>query len=236
MSAGYGFQSGLRRFSYLELDAAPTGPGIYAWYIDFPAGPADWEPRVVDGTDKSVASTGAALLDFAGYLRPRSIQLTGAADYGLDWTGVLDPEYLDETLRTALAGDESGLAGLAEVMHTPAERRALGEALRAAIPVFSSPIYIGVTQELNDRLSQHKRDYERAHAFLAAGPENREQLLASPKFGVRLAASAIPVDHLSAYTLEIGSGTALPPARRRAVAHLTERLLQRAFRPLYGRR
>lgn len=236
MSAGDGLQSGLRRFTYLELDGAPPGPGIYAWYVDFPAGPADWEPRIVDGADESVAATGAALLDFAGYLRPRSIPLSGVADYDMAWTGQLNPDYLDETLRTALAGDDSGLAGLIEVMHTPLERRALGEALRASIPVFSSPLYIGVAQELNDRLSQHKRDYERAHAFLATGPENREQLLASPKFGVRLAASAIPVDHLSAYTLEIGSGTAMAPARRRAVAHLTERLLQRAFRPLYGRR
>lgn len=236
MSAGDGVQAGLRRFSYLELDAAPTGPGIYAWYVDFPAGPADWEPRVVDGVDESVGSTGAALLDFAAYLRPRPIPLTGAADYDLAWTGVLEPEYLDEALRMALSGDDSGLAGLTDVMHTPAERRALGEALRSAIPVFSSPIYIGVAQELNDRLSQHKRDYEKAHAHLLTRPENRKQLLAAPSFGVRLAASGIPVDHLAAYTLEIGAGTALAPARRRAVAHVTERLLQRAFRPLYGRR
>lgn len=236
MVSGDALPGQLRRFGYLELDGAPTGAGVYAWYLDFPAGAGDWTPRIVDGTDEAVASTTSALLDFAAYLRPRRIRLSGAGDYDLSWAGELEPDYLDDVLRNALAGKDTALTDLVDVLHAPAERQALGEALRAMNPVFSAPIYIGVAQELRARLAAHKHDYERAHRFLSGQPENRQALLASPKFGVRLAAAEVPVDHLSAYTLEIGADTQLRPDRRRAVAHVLERLLQRAFRPLYGRR
>ena len=143
-----------------------------------------------------------------------------------------DERLAGERIR-AEAGEQQ--CDLGDVLHAPEERRALGEALRVVNPFFSSPIYIGVALDLNTRLASHKRDYERAYRFLASQPENRAELLTSPKFGVRLAASEVPVDHLSAYTLEIGADTQLQPDRRRAVAHVLERLLQRAFRPLYGR-
>lgn len=235
-----------RAFKCLDAHSAPSAPGIYAWYVEFPLSSSDWAEQISDGLDQGVVWTTTALATFAEFFRPVALQLRASAPYESQWSGSLSSAHIAEMLREMadtvereeeVPGDSKRLANLAEMLQRPSERKVLAEALVSATPYFSTPLYIGVAEDLQDRLREHRRDYERCHKFLQQRPDERETLrLEGKKLGYRLAAAGIPLEHLVIWTLEVGNQSEVALARRRQIAESVEWLLQRLFRPVFGRR
>jgi hypothetical protein len=61
--------------SALQLDRAPTGPGIYAWYASIALSETDWQPRLQEGADVAGSDLTAALNDYVRAHQPGPIAL-----------------------------------------------------------------------------------------------------------------------------------------------------------------
>jgi hypothetical protein len=227
------------QLSALDLALAPDSPGIYAWYAEVNLGPEDWRPRERDGVDMAGSDLLRAVADFARVHQPNPIRLRGAGTYRLDWTGTLrrasiaDAEHSDE--------GTSVQSRLEPLSSHPAVRHLLINLMRAASPVFASPLYIGVATNLRTRLAEHLKNYEEARALLKRTPGEAERLqFEGNAFGTRLAGTGLQLEHLHCWIIPADLASTpdaeAPSASSREVAEAAEWILQRTFLPPLGRR
>ncbi|MFC9063542.1 hypothetical protein ACFTXB_36865, partial [Streptomyces sp. NPDC057074] len=77
--------------------------------------------------------------------------------------------------------------------------------LEMAAPVFSSPLYIGVAENLRERLRTHRRDFTKAYDWLREHPEDAAEVRAKGKtFGARAAARNMTMRQLEAWVIDLG--------------------------------
>lgn len=226
------------RLGALHLDRAPTEPGIYAWYARIALSEGDWRPRVQNGTDVAGGDLTAALNDYVRLHQPGPISLRGLASYHLAWAGEIRQQGVSDEAEPG-SGTRLDLH-TAEVSDDPEARQLLSALLRAAPPVFASPLYIGVATNLRQRLAEHKRSFEAASAVIRRSPEQAALLQHRGKdLGARLAGAGIPLERLECWVLP-ASGMAMPSdgaqAKQRSVAQAAEWVLQRIFQPILGRK
>lgn len=232
-----------------SVDSAPESPGLYAWYIEFQAGRRDWEMRVEGGRDSAVDGFSEILQRFETQHEDVPIELGGRSSYDTAWIGSLrkleksanqvtdvdraedsrheaafDP--LDESLRSVDSVDSEG------------KRQLYTNLLRAATPVFAAPAYIGVTDNLKNRLTTHRRDFARASEWIREHPGDAERMRASGKtFGSRAAARGIALENLTVWVLNAAEiDPQATDVQLRQVAGSAENLLHRIFAPVLGRR
>ncbi|MFV9634439.1 hypothetical protein [Mycobacterium neumannii] len=226
------------RLSALDLDLAPDAPGIYAWYAQLALGNQDWERSDRDGVDAAIGYLINAISDYARVHQPIAIHLKGEASYNLHWSGRLERASIaDGSPLSATSDVKARMEGLAD---QPVVRRLLISLLRAATPMFASPLYIGVATNLRVRLGQHMAAYENARASLRRRSSTMTVQEEDDSFGARLASTGMPLEYLECYVLpadlaEVAvedSGTTLSA---RDVAAAAEWILQRIFLPVLGR-
>lgn len=213
------------RLRPLDAGRAPGVPGIYAWYVATPFSVHDWKPQVAEGVDQAVDSFLGGIIRYAGYFGPESLDLKARGTYEADWKGsITAPDMRSDVDRLRDAAED--------VDH----RRVLVTLLNKSIPDFASPAYIGVAVDLQTRLRQHLADYEKARAALKRSPDRAQELQRSGKnLGARLAGAGVPMEHLSIVVMPVDL-PGVSDADAREAAETAEWILQRIFRPAFGRR
>lgn len=138
-------------YRFDELDQAPDRPGIYAWYHEVRLTNADVD-QFVQQIKKLEGKARPAVVE--SYLRERVFEPYKESPYQIALRGGLKPEYgghVNHQPRVSKTTVET----LAE---RPDGIREIRELLRQMVPVFASPIYIGVaTRSLRMRLLQHQK-------------------------------------------------------------------------------
>ncbi|BDB59768.1 hypothetical protein [Rhodococcus sp. RDE2] len=238
----------LRRISMLEVDGAPTSPGLYAWYVKPPVGVFD-----VDANDDASA---ALFLDtlhrYALLYEPPPIDLKGASSYGTRWVGELKADYVLATLGISLgdkgsakieapnSNDEASVApSLYAIAASASKRKLLASILQHIIPEFSTPLYIGISNDLKKRLIRHKQDFTRVSDYLRQRPEERDRAIKIARtFGHRAAAREVAMEDLEVWILELDKlrESDLSPADIREVTSSAEWFLHKMYSPILGRR
>ncbi|RAJ62735.1 hypothetical protein K376_01463 [Streptomyces sp. PsTaAH-130] len=235
------------RFGMLDVEQAPESPGVYAWYVKFHASVQDWETNPVDGRDASIEGFLSLLREYASFYEPLPISLRGSAPYGGRWDGTLELDHgvnhkqsqSSETGAERRENDrrERDREALENTISSQTGRRALAQLLGRATPVFSSPLYIGVAENLNERLQKHRSNYSRAMEWLRKSPNDMERLREDAKnFGQRAASRGIPMENLEAWVIDLKvleSSTSVNSLRESAQS--AEWLLHRLFTPVLGR-
>lgn len=147
-----------QRFSWAELGGVPTGSGIYAWYYR----PELTERDIKDAIRTIESEKAAGREDEAGkavqkFLNERLFKYFEEDSYKVHVHGSLKPRY-------------EGLLDHASIVPNTLVERVVGNpnrlwqvksVLEAGIPEFSSPLYIGMSKNLAQRIHQHKRLIER---------------------------------------------------------------------------
>lgn len=231
-----------QRLDALDVDLAPDVPGIYAWYAQLALSDNDWRPRFHGGVDLAARDLGRAIADYAHIHQPEPLDLRCDGSYGLNWSGTIRRDSISDPSSNGEASRAE--AQLGELSSDPQGRRALTHLLRAATPIFASPLYIGVATSLRSRLAEHKADYENAKAALRNNPSASARLqFDGDSFGARLAGAGIQLERLEcwvmpAVAISVSDNSDQHGAHqgRRSVAYTAEWVLQRIFQPVLGRR
>lgn len=149
MSPGSAFPYPSFRFD--EIAQAPDRPGIYAWYHQVRLSKAD----VDDFIQRAAAVDGEArAARVESYLRDRVFEPYRESPYQIALRGGLKPEYGGH-----VAHQPRVSRGTVETLAArPEGMREVSALLTKMVPVFASPIYIGVaTRSLRTRLTQHAK-------------------------------------------------------------------------------
>lgn len=226
----------------LDVSQAPESPGLYAWYVTFRAGPHDWKFRPSPQGDQAIVGFLNLLRKYAGYYEPHPLVLSARGAYGAKWAGRLE---LTHPLRAQSEDDPTDkedplddLPQLAKALDAEEHRRILAMILQKATPAFSAPLYIGVAENLRQRLSQHQQDFARTQEWLQEHPEDAEIVKTRGKsFGQRAAARNIAMEHLEAWIIELSAeeDDGITKKSLRSTAESAEWLLQRLYSPILGR-
>jgi hypothetical protein len=156
----------------------------------------------------------------------------------LSWKGEIRQESVSDVAESD--SDTRLDLQLGETAKDREERRLLSQLLRAAPPVFASPLYIGVATNLRQRLSDHKKSFERASTAIRQRPDLASSLqLRGKDLGTRLAGAGIPLERLECWVLPAPGMMSVPSdmaqGKQRSVAQAAEWVLQRIFQPILGR-
>jgi hypothetical protein len=140
-----------KNFRFSEVAGAPDTPGVYAWYYRIELTDKDIARCVesIDLADNQDARDGI-MRDF---LNNHLFRFYKEVPYFVSLSGKLKPRYegmIDQ--RSDIS--ESLIRRLAT---SPNNLYELKSTLRSAVPLFASPIYIGVATRLRERILQHVR-------------------------------------------------------------------------------
>jgi hypothetical protein len=243
-----------RSFSIATVSQAPKATGLYAWYAKLNAGIKDWELDIVNGSDAGVNRLRSLLKRHTERYYVRELDATAMGAFSETWSGKLYDQTA-EVLQSALADNRSfkdnvdydtkRAPKLQLTLESPDKRLLMVKALEAALPIMSSPIYIGVADCLNTRLSNHAREINRFTSVVIKDPDSRQRLRESRKtsFAVRAIAAGFAPEHLQVWTfnldelivdLEKELGGEICDSR--VIAEAVEWVLNRWHRPYLGRR
>jgi hypothetical protein len=140
------------------IDDAPSAPGLYSWYyrLSLPRHDVEQLIREVKSGSRERAKELVAAFFRTFVFRPLEEE-----PYDAVIEGKLKPKYSGKLSYVAnVSGD------LIDRVVEDVERiRAIADVLDASVPHFASPIYIGMSSNLRNRLSRHKALIER---FVAA--------------------------------------------------------------------
>jgi hypothetical protein len=223
----------------LDVDEAPETPGLYAWYGLLGAGPLDWELRIEHGEDAGEVTCRHLLHSHTTRFVPPRLEIEARSPFDIRLRGYLQDALADK-LQAKFDDDEAKEDLLSSILTKPTHRKWLLQALNAATPILSSPIYIGVAANLRTRLLQHAEAfYKLADARVhGLSDEHRYQLLKNKNFAARAIGMGFTPDTLSVWTLELSSlcDDSTDAEILRKIAEAAEWFLNRWHRPLAGRR
>jgi hypothetical protein len=145
--------SGLERYDWSELASVPEAPGVYAWYCRPVLAVRDVETVIENSKQYQLAGEAdkaeTLLKDFLDRFLFRLFQ---EDPFKAELSGPLKPSFYGE-----LAQQIPTSASLARrLVENPERLRTIQTVLDRAAPDFASPIYIGMSSNLRNRLQQHK--------------------------------------------------------------------------------
>jgi hypothetical protein len=212
----------IKKLVWADLATAPSASGIYAWYCrpqitDFDLNTTIKEIEAASSHDRGAAERVArSMLDDRVFKPFREEPYRAAIEGPLkaSYSGSLEHEF----------DVSSGL--ISRVVDEPERLRVIREVLEQSAPMFASPLYIGMSINLRDRLATHKRLIERyRQARLKEVPELRNS---DAGFAWQVAKREISPDRLFVFTCEIGDGD---PSSATDI----ENILNRLYYPILGR-
>ncbi len=241
----------LQHLTPYEIDQAPHSVGIYAWYSKFDAGPRDWKMEVAtdDGRDLGIERTMSTVARHSArfFTPPLNVEVDGRL---LErWKGRLT-SVASERMRAKLATDSesdssngdgsdgNGAGALRKVVARPRLRGELVRLLSTTSPLFTAPLYIGVSDNLHRRLGSHVRDLERFTHAVERDPDAQSRLQeADLNFAMRAAGAGFRPGALEVWTLNLETlADDVPPDELRVLIEAVEWLLNRWHKPQLGRR
>ncbi len=213
--------SNSREYAWDELAAAPEEPGLYAWYLNP-------DLRVADLNSKSATIENIGTL--AKQLRIPDMEVTADGHLSLQLSGHLNHKHVGHE------ADDAVSALIDDVLSTDGGRRLFAQIFGAARPCFMSPLYIGVTINLRERIADHRIAIEREQQRAALGIGSEDMAVQS--FARQVWIRQIPWRRLFVHVLPLKSlcDPSTTPDMQRRVAEAVETLLNRLFYPVLGRR
>ncbi len=141
-----------RALAWSELELAPEGPGVYAWYSRLAIATADVDDvikRIKEAQSKGESSARheveAALDRFIfGPFRETPYQVA--------LRGQLKPKFSGEVQHEPSKSDTL----IGRLASNPERFRTITDVLKTAAPWFTAPLYIGMATNLRSRLGQHR--------------------------------------------------------------------------------
>ncbi len=138
-------------FRFDEVDQSPDRPGIYAWYHEVRITSAEVD-RFVERVQSLSPDDRREHVE--SYLRQRVFEPYKESPYAVDLKGALKPAYGGKIAHQPHISE----ATIDALVESPQGIREIRDLLHRMVPVFSSPIYIGVaTRSLRIRLLQHQK-------------------------------------------------------------------------------
>jgi hypothetical protein len=229
------------RFSMLDVGEAPEVPGIYAWYANFRAGVQDWRFKPTEFGDGAISPFAELMRRYALQFEPLAIELAGSGSYGAKWSGSLGLNYpfRVESSEPSTSGPEpEPEPAMRTAVENETNRKVMATILERVTPVFSAPLYIGVTDNLRVRLRDHRRSYSKAFEWLKNHPEDFPKVREKGKsFGERAAAREIAMENLEAWVICLDEEIAGVPLKTlREIFESAEWFTHRVYSPILGRR
>lgn len=225
-------------FSAEFTEGIPNEPGLYAWYAVPVAGPPDYGVEHDEhGQDRGGYNFGSFLASHTLRLRSPDLDVSLAGPFWAEWAGSVTEhgyQVLASNMEKLAEGRSGRGAKLNWALHNSDARERLAAVLEAASPRLSSPIYIGVSVDLADRIRTHLDAHRRAQDSLDVGDDIPDDVAGT--FGARAALAEIALDELRVAVLPvpIAAGIALADARK--VAEAAEFVLNRWHKPIFGER
>jgi len=227
------YMTEVERRSFRDIEGAPDVPGIYSWYYEISFSRRDVEQLtiILGENDDSLRRQSVA----RQFLNRNLLDYFREVPYDVSITGKLKPTY-----RGQAAHDQSLSDSIVEKLSLAPERfSALNKFLMQAVPIFCTPLYIGVARKsLRNRLTTHKRlmlryresrqSEGRSTTTISEG-EVGTSLQKDHSFAKEVAFDrGLPLPYLCAYILPLSSGD-------EEDALIAENILNRINFPIYGR-
>jgi hypothetical protein len=140
-----------RHFRFSEVSSAPNTPGVYSWYYRIELTDKDIAKCIEDVELEMSAEARDDLV--RNFLETHLFRYYKEVPYFIALSGPLKPKYegfIDHR-------PEVSSSLIRRLSTAPKNLYELKRTLMLAIPLFASPIYIGVATRLRERLLQHVR-------------------------------------------------------------------------------
>jgi hypothetical protein len=147
--ARHGDQLTTARFRFNEVANAPETPGVYSWYYRIELADRDIATCVAEVNSTAATAEREELVK--SFLDRRLFRYYKEEPYEVHMGGALKPSY------SGLVNHRSDISPslIRRIAENPERLNEIKSTLRLAVPLFASPIYIGVAKRLRDRLMQH---------------------------------------------------------------------------------
>jgi len=241
----------IRKYTCSTVSQAPESPGLYAWYGKVDIGDSDYLRLIIEGKDAGEARFRSLLARHTQRHNLPGMHVRIRSSFESEWRATC-PEVTTEKFIEVLSGaaDEEELsdqeakrrlASLDKTVGKQKSRQLLKEVLEESVPVFAAPIYIGVTDNLRRRLTEHASLLERFARALEREPNAGELLrqhATSPYFALRALAAGFDENYLEVHVLNFAeiAPSGYSTEELREVAESAEWILNRWHRPYLGRR
>jgi hypothetical protein len=222
-----------------RVDEAPNFAGLYVWYGRLSVGAADWDERETGSNSIAQKQLLEAMREHTLKYRQQPVHLDASTNFSTHWSGELQPAM------PASWNNETDGAWSVNADHFITHgtslntgREELLSLIDNALPIFCSPLYIGlaIDQTLRSRLNQHRNKLRRHWEGVTKDPDY--QLRIKPEnFAERAIKLGFSPRDLYFYTLhietEIDETTNL---RQKELLLSAEWLLNRWANPILGRK
>jgi hypothetical protein len=221
-------KSSCNLYSYNQISDVSSQAGLYAWYMKMQVGKANIN---------SPENMAKALCKLAQTVCYPNLEMHVQGHLNLQLKGDLSHIWYGH-------GDNEHSSTLKDVINNPEGRSILGEIFDLAVPLMSSPLYIGVSKNLKARLQTHarlieayKKDSTRKKSDLdnTLPVDDAESLDSDKSFAQRIADRGIDSNRLIVGVMLIEQNKRSPELIRRTV-EAAETILNRIFYPILGRR
>ena len=204
----------IRKYTCSTVSQAPETPGLYAWYGKVDIGDSDYLRLIIEGKDAGEKRFRSLLARHTQRHNLPGMHVRIRSSFEAEWQATC-AEITTERFIEALSGqtDEEllsdqdakrRLAVLDKTVGKQKSRQLLKEVLEESVPVFAAPIYIGVTDNLRRRLTDHVGLLERFARALEREPNAGELLrqhATSPHFALRALAAGFDENYLEVHVL-----------------------------------
>jgi hypothetical protein len=215
-------------FPFNEISDIEPKPGLYAWYMKLQIG---------KGNTKTSKDTTKALCKISEIICYPDLELCMEGHLKLQMKGGLKHLWYGHD-------ENKHSSGLKKTINNPDSRVILSEILEAAVPLLSSPLYIGVSKDLKLRLATHKKLIEAfqqdttqtKNELASIAPVDDTKSFESDKnFAERVVGRGIDPNHLLVGVMQVSLKDVDDELVRETV-EAAETLLNRFFYPILGRR
>jgi hypothetical protein len=149
-------------FRFSEVSGAPNTPGVYSWYYRIELTDKDIAKCIEDVEMETSKEAREEIV--RAFLENKLFRYYKEVPYYIALSGQLKPKYEGFIDHKA----EVSYSLINRLAAVPNNLHQLKKTLRLAIPVFASPIYIGVATRLRERLLQHVRLIDQLHHLRAS--------------------------------------------------------------------
>jgi hypothetical protein len=233
-------------FGFDEISDIPPQPGLYAWYANLGLGAADLADE---------GQTRRALEKQTQKYKPVPLQVEIKGNFGSRWVGKLSDCSMDDlgnALLNQTFDDTNGEGSrssekqrgqkLNNALIESATRQALISTLEECIPVFLSPLYVGISDNLQRRLRHHVNEFRVATRTSKSQDEyfnldSKTELpdqVSETEFAVRAVRAGFKEDNLKVFIFPVQNIENLNSTQIRNVIEGVEFLLNRWVRPSLG--
>ena len=150
------------RYGWTELSSVPNVPGIYAWYYVPEFTERDLQETINEIRELTARGASAeAERVLNEFLHRRLFRVFAEEPYQVRIRGPLKPTYegdIEHQMPTLTR------RFVDRVLEDPSRLATIKEVLETTAPEFSSPIYIGMSERLQERLAQHRNLIHRYRA------------------------------------------------------------------------